>query len=155
MKKELLIVVVTITFLIGFIAIFIYFVTGVSATYPPIRKYSYSGTPDELIGGLRKYSSSIPDVTFKVTDTTGDVNNNCAFYVSIAVRNVEFTLKCEEHYSNDEGNTLVMLVGIYDRIRNVGGYSRDAEEIDVLVDRFLTDVLTPLKTEIGIELYPL
>lgn len=71
------------------------------------------------------------------------------------MRNVEYTLKCEEHHSNDKDNTLVILIGIYDSIRNVGGYSRDAEEIDVLVDRFLTDVLTPLKTEANIELYPL
>ena len=45
-----------------------YFVVGVSSTSPPIKKYKYLGSIDQLIHGIQKYSSSDTNVTIKITD---------------------------------------------------------------------------------------
>jgi len=154
MKKAIIITIALA--LIGFISIFVYFVSGVSSTYPPIKQYIYSGTTDQLIVGIRKYTSTNLGVTFTITDTTGNKENGYATYMNIETKNVEYSLKCEEQ--NSDGNlskTIVSLVFAYDRAKNVGGYSKQAKGIGALTDKFDLNVLKPLKDNQNIQINPL
>lgn len=135
----------------GFIAIFIYFVSGVSATYPPIKEYNYSGTTSQFISIFRQYAETNSNLIFKVTDTTGNATNGHAIYLEIEMSNVEYTLKCIEDKS-DTRNTAIWLVGAIDKSRNVGGYSKEAEGVEALVDVFDKDILASLKAKMGMEI---
>jgi hypothetical protein len=140
MKKPI-IVIVGIGLIIIVIATFVYFVTGVSSTYAPIRKYEFSGNTDQFVAGLRNYISTTSKMTYKITDKTGNETNGYATYISIEAGNIEYSLKCES-YNN---KTRVSLVGIYDKVRNVGGYSKEAKGIDTLANQFELKVLKPLQ----------
>lgn len=78
---------------ISFIAIFIYFVTGVSSVSPPIKKYQYFGSVNQLISGFEKYSSNHSALTFKITDTVGVFENGYAYYLTIKMMNNEALVK--------------------------------------------------------------
>lgn len=142
--------------LICVIGFFIYFVSGVSATYPPIREYEYMGTTSQLIDGLRKYASTDSDVVFKVTDTTGYKKTGYAIYMDIKTGNIKYGLKCEEQ--NAEGNLRkvnISLVEALDTAQLIGGYSKGAKGIDALVDNFNSTILKALKNNQNIQITPL
>jgi hypothetical protein len=138
-------------FLIGFIAAFIYFVTGITATSPPIKEYGYSGTAKHLISSFQQYAVTNPELTLRITDTTGNVNNGYAIFMTVEVKNMEFSLKVEEDNSSIKYKTTIKLVLAYDKSHNVGGYSKDAEGVDDLVDIFDREILVPLKSNMRIE----
>jgi hypothetical protein len=141
MKKTILISIGIglVAFVIG---VFIYFAAGISATYPPIKEYKFSGNVDQLISGMREYTIANPEMILKKTDTTGNKKNGYAFYFTIEKTMIEYSLECENDISN--GSTLIQLVSAYDKARNVGGYSKEAKGIDGLVKQFELDVLKPL-----------
>lgn len=142
--------------LIVFIAIFLYFVTGVSSTYAPIKQYEYSGTTDQLITVIRKYASTNSGITFEITDTTGNKKNGYATYMSIEAKNIEYSLKCEEQNSDSNlSKTIVSLVGAYDKSRNIGGYSTEAKGISGMIDKFDLNILKPLRNSQNIKITPL
>ena len=139
------IVIISIGLIIFVIAIFIYFVTGISSTYSPIREYKFSGNVDQFLIAIRKYASTNPDMVFKITDTTGNEKKGFATYISIETKNIEYSLKFENN--NTGNNTSIKLVGAYDINRNVGGYSKSAKGMDSLVKQFELNVLKPLRNE--------
>ena len=139
---------------ISIIVIFICFVGGVTSTYPPIRQYGYLGTTSQLVTDIRKYTLVDSDITFKITDTTGSEKNGYAIYMQIEAKNIEYNLLCEEQGA-DIGKTTVNLVGVYDKIQNIGGYSKEAKDIDLLVSKFASTVLKPLKDTQNIQITPL
>lgn len=139
--------------LIGFIGAFIYFITGITSTSPPIKEYGYSGTANNLISSFQKYAMTNPDLTLRITDTTGNVSNGYAIFMTVRMKDIEYRLKFEEDNSSAKCKTMIKLVLAYDRSRNVGGYSKDAEGVDVLVDLFDKDILDDLKNKLGIEIF--
>ena len=141
-------------FLIGFIGAFIYFVTGITSTSPPIKEYGYSGSPDYLISSFQKYVVINRDLTLRITDTTGNANNGYAIFMTLEMKYIEYGLKFEEDNSSDKSKTTIKLVSAYDKSRNVGGYSKDAEGVDQLVDIFEMSILSPFKAKMGIKIFP-
>jgi hypothetical protein len=142
------------------IGAFVYFVSGVSATIAPIKKYQYSGSIDQLINGLRRYASANPDMTFKVTDITGDRFNGYATYMDIKMikdrHHFEYSLKCEKkNQDNAPATTKAELVFAYDSTSNSGGYGAGALGIKVLIDNFDKDFLVGLKNNQNITLSPI
>lgn len=148
MKKGTLIAIVIAG--ISIIGGFIYFVGGVSSTYPPIRKYEYKGGLDQFITSIHDYASTTPTVQYEITDTVGSKDNGYATYIHIEVRNtpsdIEFELKCEEDkHSGIQTKTAISLVGAYDKTKNIGSYSKDAKDADILAKQFELTVLKRLK----------
>jgi len=149
------------TILVGILAFiivigaFVYFVSGVSATIPPIKKYQYMGSMNRLITGLGNYASKTPDMTFKITDTAGNRGDGYAIYMNVKMikdrHQFEYHLKCEE---NDSKPTITKtaLVFAYDATNNSGGYGMSATGINVLIENFDNDFLPRLKTSQNIEL---
>ncbi len=139
---------------------FIYFVAGVSSTYPPIRKYEYLGSFNQFITEIRNYTSINPGVEFKITDTVGSKDNGYATYLIIEMKtnqgNIEYGLKCEEYNSKDNPNkTIISLVEAYNKTRIIGGYSKEAKGIEPLVNNFDVNFLTPLRKSQNIKITPL
>jgi hypothetical protein len=143
-----------------FFGAFVYFVTGVSATGAPIKKYQFFGTINQLLTGLQKYASNNPDMTFKITDTTGNQTNGYAIYMEIKMlrdeHHIQYTLKCEKNTDNsNDVETKVELVFAYDATFISGGYQKNARGVKVLVDYFDTDFLVGLENNQHIKLITL
>lgn len=148
MKKTIIIIgIALITFVI---AIFTYFVTGISSTYSTIREYQFSGNVNQLVVDILKYTSTNPEMRIRITDTTGDKKNGYSTYITIETKNIEYSLKFEN--DNTDNNTSIKLVGVYDNSRNVGGYSKSAKGIDSLVRQFELNVLKPLRDKRNINI---
>jgi len=137
-------------FLLGIIALFIYFVTGVSATYPAIKKYRYKGTLNEFIKDIKKLSNNRSNLNVDIIDTVGNKNNGDAIYLNIEtidkLDDVEYNLRCESSNSNNVLiQTAISLVGAYDKKRNIGGYSKEAKGVKMLTEKFDIEVINLLK----------
>ena len=160
MSKNKVILAISIAGLFVVIGCFIYFVSGISSTYPPIRKYEYQGSFNQLITGIRNYTLRNADVTFNITDTVGNKDNGYAIYLNIETKinqdSIEYDLKCEDYNSNGIPNlTLISLIEAYNKTQNIGGYSKKAKGIDGLVNEFELNVLGFLKDNQKLHITPL
>lgn len=154
---KLIILVTIITVVVIIIGYCVYFTAGISSTYPAIRKYEYAGNFNQLIIGIRNYTSTDSAVKLKITDTTGNKNNGYATYLNIKMKvnqdSVEYGLKCEEHIS--DGKTILSLVEAYNKTRITGGYSKEAKGVEPLVSNFEANFLKPLRNSQNIKITPL
>ena len=151
MKKIKLIILIVVP--VGLLGYLIYYAGELSATYPSIEKYEYSGSINQLFSDFRKYVSTHQNITFKITDTVGSIKYDYAIYADVEMENnhndIEYTLKFEEFGSGSEHNkTKIELIFAYDKINNKGGYSKEAKGINALIDNFKLGVLNPLKIKI-------
>jgi hypothetical protein len=159
-KTKVIILAISIIGLIIVIGVFDYFVSGVSSTYPPIRKYEYKGSFNQLITGIRDYTLSNADVKFKITDTVGNKDNGYAIYLNIETKtnqdSIEYDLKCEEYNSKGNPNlTIISLVEAYNKTQNIGGYSKKTKGVDDLVNEFELNILKPFNDNQKVHISPL
>ncbi|WP_428330298.1 hypothetical protein [Mucilaginibacter sp.] len=147
--KKIILITVTLVF-IGLIIVFIRFVTGVTSISEPIRQYKYSGSLNQLVSCIKKYTLTDQNVSFEITDTTGNIKNGYAVYITIYLKddlhNIEYGLKCKENNSNSGSiNTIIKLVKAYDKSNNTGGYYIDGKGVKPLVNTFEVNFLVPLR----------
>jgi hypothetical protein len=140
-KTKVITLAISIIGLVIVLGYFVYFVSGVSSTYPPIRKYEYKGSFNQFITSIRQYTSTNSDVKFKITDTVGNKENGHAIYLNIETKtnqdSIEYGVRCEEYNSKGNPNlTIISLVEAYNKTQNIGGYSKKAKGVDVLVNEF-------------------
>jgi hypothetical protein len=157
MKKTIIIVLGLI--LVGFVGTCVYRVLSISSVYPPIKKYVYSGSANQLITGIREYVSTNSNVSFKITDTVGDNNTGYATRVDIELKHqmhyITYNLQFEEKKDGMIVKTSIELLGAYDKTGNIGGYIKEAKGVKPLVDVFESDFLIPLKNKQNINITPL
>jgi hypothetical protein len=158
MKKiKIIILVSIITVVVIIIGYCVYFTAGISSTYPAIRKYEYAGNFNQLINGIRNYTSTDSTVKLKITDTTGNKKNGYAIYLNIETKvdqdSIEYGLKCEEYIS--DGKIILSLVEAYNKTRITGGYSKEAKGVEPLVNKFEASFLTPLRNSQKLKITPL
>ncbi|HEX8376295.1 MAG TPA: hypothetical protein VF602_00655 [Pedobacter sp.] len=148
MKKTLILYVLFSVFLV--LGAFVYFVSQFTAVYPPIRKFEYSKSVNYFNNDLRTLTSKRSNISYQLTDTTGSEENGYAHYFNIQVsspqKNNEFNVafKTEENWKGDKKNT-ICLIGVYDKINKIGGYSKESKGIDRLAKAFEKDVYDGLK----------
>jgi len=137
--------------IVGFAGTCMYFVAGVSAVNPPIKKYEFSGTIDHLIHEIQRYSSIDSNVTIKITDLTGDKKDGYGVYFDVKIKLdtslIIYKLECEKsNKSTDVSKTLIKLIGAFnDKNYNVGGYGIEATGVKKMVYNFDTKFLTGLR----------
>ncbi len=129
----------------------VYFVAGVSATYPPIRTYDYSGTIDNLKSDLEHLCHDNQNITFVVTDVTGgpEYGTTYAYYMTIKLKTtstiLEFSIVYDfTNYWFKKDKSQVALIMAYDTAHNLGGYSLKANGIKPFVQVFEHDVMAKL-----------
>ncbi len=158
MKTKLIIIIGSILGLVIIISCFVHFVSGVSATYPPIKQYEYSGSFKQLMSNMHNYASVDSNLSVKITDKVGTEKNGYATYVSVDIKSnrsdIEYSIKCEENNSGKLIKTTISLVQAYNKTQNTGGYSREAKGIKPLIDIFDVDFLTPLSNTQHIKITP-
>jgi hypothetical protein len=148
MKTKLIIVISSVLGLGIIIFLFVHFVSGVSATYPFIKQYEYSGSFKQLMSNFNNYAATNSNLSVKITDKVGTEKNGYATYVSIEMKSnqndIEYSIKCEEDNSGKLTKTLINMVEAYDKTHNTGGYSKEAKGIEPLVNNFDVNFLMPL-----------
>ena len=148
MKKIIIAVILS---LVAVVAIFLYFVNGISSTYPPIEKYQYSSNFSQFIEDLNKLSSINKDIFLKIKDTTGDKEASFAFYMKIEIRNnkndFQYDLKFEQsNFDNQlKTNNFIEIIGVFDNIKNIGGYRKNFKGYEEIMAVFDSSILRPLK----------
>jgi hypothetical protein len=146
---------------IGFIGTCIYFVAGVSSTFPPIKKYQFSGSVNQLLSGIKEYTSIDRNVTLKITDTTGNERNGYAIYMDVEVKgltgDILYGLKCGK--SNDDGEpatTLIQLISAFNaKDYKIGGYGIKGIGVKNMVKDFDTGFLVELQKKQKMSINPL
>ena len=149
MRKTLIIIIGLA--IVSVVGVFVYFVAGISAVYPPIKKYQFTGSVDQLLSGIRHYTSTNPNVTLKITDTTGNMTNGYAFYMDVEIKESKrvllYNLKCEKD-GDDGSKTLIDLIGVFnERDYKTGGYSIKGIEVNNMANDFENNFLPSLKKE--------
>jgi hypothetical protein len=159
MKTKLIIIIGSVLGLVIIISCFVHFVSGVSATYPAIKKYEYSGSFKQLMSNIRNYTSIDSNLSVKITDKVGTKKNGYATYVSIDIKgnpsDIEYSIECEESNSGKLTKTTISLVEAYDKTHNTGGYNKEAKGIKPLVNNFDINFITPLGNTQNIKITPL
>lgn len=156
-----IVIIIVVLAAIGFVGSCLYLVAGVSATIPPIKKYEFSGTVDQLLSGIRKYAFADTTVTLKIIDTTGDKNTGYGIEMDIEIKSDKhiliYNLKCEKNngdYKTD--NTLIQLIGAFNKKdHNVGGYGIKGVGVSKMVNEFDTVFLTKLKRQYNMNIIDL
>ena len=144
----------------GFIGTCIYFVGGVSATGAPIKKYKFSGSINQLLSGIKEYTTINPNVSLKITDTTGNKENGYGIYMDVKVkgstRETLYNLECEKN--NDDGEppkTLVQLIGAFDaKNYKIGGYGIKGIGVKNMVKDFEAGFLADLRKQQKLSIMP-
>lgn len=153
MKLKKTFVFISLVLTIAIIWVFVYFVAGVSSTYPPIEEYEYSSNVDQIAMAIKNYAANNPNVSFKITDTVGNRKDNYAIYMTIVVKiqkdSIIYSLKCEDDNFN---KTNIKLVQAYNQTQNIGGYNRDAQGIKLLTEYFDHIFLIELQKQENIHL---
>jgi hypothetical protein len=145
--------IIAITFVVALITVIgigIYFVAGVSAVYPPIKKYHYLGGVKQLISNIQGYASINPNIVFEITDTVGNSEDGYAFFCDIKLKTINknnfiYSFKLNEtKYNRENTKTEIYLVYAFDDTNKIGGYQIADEGVASLVSFFESDFLTPL-----------
>ncbi len=146
--------------LIGFIGICIYFVAGVSSTFPPIKKYEFAGSVNDLLSGIKKYNADNPNVTLIITETTGNKDNGYGIYMDIEIKSVTsdivYNLECEKNNNDGEAaKTLIQLIGAFNtKNYKIGGYGIKGTGVKNMVKDFDEGFLVKLQKQQKMSIKP-
>jgi len=155
-----IILVITGLIVVGFVGTCIYFVGGVSATIPPIKKYEFSGSVDQLLSGIQKFALTDSDITFQITERTGNKQNGYGTYFDIKIKIdtsiMEYNLECEKSSKGkDVVKTLIQLIGAHNEMNYaVGGYGINGTGVKSMVKDFEIQFLGKLKIQQHIVITP-
>ncbi len=129
--------------ILSLVFLWLYFVVGFSSTYLPLEKYYSNITQNEIKQRLEILDST-QGFNVNITDTTGQYPKEYNVYFKITDNN-----NCEYHlkFHLDKSlihkeQTEISLLGVFDRDKNIGGYSKlDSKYIIHLIDCFEKEVL--------------
>ncbi|WP_426669071.1 hypothetical protein ACPPVU_22965 [Mucilaginibacter sp. McL0603] len=142
--------------LLGFVGTCVYFVGGVSATYPPIKEYKFSGSIEQIGQFLQFFSESNPYLTYKIS--IRDSSNLDVSYRDIEIKlkdsskNFSYALVCEEN--DDKSETIIKLVDAFNETNNIGGYSIESQGVKELLKHFESDFIIPFQKSEHIVISP-
>lgn len=125
----------------------LYFVSQFSATYPPIKEYSYNSEVVTIEQLIIKAINKDTNITYKKTETVGGINNNFAYYIDITIEDVNDTIKYDIKYGNYDNSdgSYIKLIGAFDRRNNTGGYKIENEGVPELAELFEQRIINRLE----------
>lgn len=137
----------------------IYFVAGMSATFPPIRIYEYQGDSVHFVNSIYHLTTICSEVSIKDTEKVGVRENGYALYMTIEdkidTNNIEYGLKIEKSDKDKPSPIKVSLTSLFDETRGLGGYGIKAVGMQKLLYDFEHNFLAELNKKEHIKLQPL
>ncbi|MFD0750692.1 hypothetical protein ACFQZS_11095 [Mucilaginibacter calamicampi] len=127
----------------------VYFVAGVSSTFPPIKTYDYKRNIDEFKSDMNKLAVSNKNILYRITDITGDSNTGYKYYFDIFIKEPKRNLQYHAFYDKTDywfkdNKTEIGLVFAYDQTHSVGGYGVNATGIANLIKVFEKEIIYKL-----------
>lgn len=124
----------------------LYFVAGVSATLPPIKQYDYEKNFNQFKSGMNEVVAANKNISYEITDTTGDAKTGYRFYISVFIKEEKRTLEYHVYYDKTDflfkkNKTQLCLIFAYDQTHRLGGYGIKAFGIDNLIRVFEQKVM--------------
>ncbi|TWR26550.1 hypothetical protein FPZ43_15465 [Mucilaginibacter pallidiroseus] len=114
----------------------IYFVVGISDTFPPIRVYNCSGRVSEFEAGIDKISKTEKNITYKITDTVGSKDNGFAMHMTIIITSAKRSIEYNIKYESNDTQTKLALIMANDWASKLGGYGIKADGMYELLSVF-------------------
>ena len=124
------------------ICICLYFVTGFSYTYPPLKEYNYSISADNLGKGLINLTKLQKSISIKFTDTTGSKESGQNYYMDIKIINVdtcyEYNIKYNhrKQFWRNSPSSEIDIIGAFDKTHKTGGYKMEDKDVKRLITIF-------------------
>lgn len=129
---------------------FAYFVGGVSATFPPIKKYRYAGTVSQFEKKFNDFVSLHSDIKceFSRRDSmrSDDGSRDLTIELTRNGNGIEYGFVCD----NDSGkvvNAELKLVEAYNKTTIKGGYSSKADGVNELVAYLEKNILNQFQKD--------
>ena len=135
-------IIITGLILLCFVGTCVYFVGGVSATFPPIKKYVYHGGFNQLEKVLEKYSKL--DSSFRFKKDTGF--NEIDIDMKRLGANITYGLICK-NLDDDTTVTEIDLVMAFDTTNKIGGYGIKADGMKDLLNYFDNNIIARLRKD--------
>lgn len=139
MKKGFLILlVITLILVIASRLIINYFVSNISAVYPPIKKYELQMSQSDFRQFINYNKHDTLDFEFNLTDSTGNKETGFYYYVDCKIKNVGFdNLFNFKYYKNETNNFITLnLIGAFNLSSNIGGYKMKDNGVPELTEIF-------------------
>jgi hypothetical protein len=136
------------------VSMFVWFVSGVTATIPPIKTYKYIGKPKLLVSDLKMYEATNKYLSVDIIDTLIDEQNTFGYEMIVKYERkgdtLRYHLKCVEDQQSN--TTTVELIGAHDLNNDTGGYGLEARGMDILLSDFDTYLVDSLKSRYRLQL---
>jgi hypothetical protein len=122
--------------LTGIIGAWVYFVSGISATYPPIREYDYPKSFSRFKKSMDQLVLTDKKLSYKITAANGSnhyltlklTTDSNDFEYNIVYRKTDYWIK--------KDITEIGLVGAFDKNKIIGGYHYKDRGVKRLVEVF-------------------
>ena len=122
-----------------------------------INKYTYSGQVDEFFALVKIFSNADSCLIVTMTDTTGTAKTGYTYYMDIEIKNKDrdilYSIACEAKKNVPKPEAIIKLVFAFDRIKKIGGYSKNAAGVTKLLDDFENNFILPFENNQHIHLF--
>jgi hypothetical protein len=148
LKMILISFIVTIVTLAG---VFLYFAARFTATGPPLKKYTYSGSIVQFENEMNNLMSNNPDISVMYSDIPGKITKTMGypFHFTVKIRSIyknneyEITYGKERDWMSNK-KTVIKLDGAYDRLHNTGVRKIKDKGVNEFIKLFENDFLKKL-----------
>jgi hypothetical protein len=119
-----------------------------------IKNYYYYGKVEDFLTHVRRFSNVNPNITSKITDTTGNSQIGYSYYLDIELKNngqdVLYSISCDD--KSDKGWIAINLVMAFDKQNKKGGYNKNVKDIEPLIEKFDSSFVVPFRNTQNIKL---
>ncbi|MES2454176.1 MAG: hypothetical protein V4594_01485 [Bacteroidota bacterium] len=135
----------------GVIAGLVYFASGISAVYPPIKSYDFDGVEYSIKQSIEEIVAGDSTLSFKMTDITG-YEEPYKYYGSFSVKRGRhqylFDIKYQTaaKFLGNDKYTELSLIRAFDESNKTGGYSKEDKNVSgmlILFEEVLIKKLIP------------
>lgn len=129
----------------------IYFVSQISAVYPPIKEYNFKLSVNDFEKRIVEIGKKEPTINYFKQDTVGNLKNGLAYYMEIVIKDknteINYLIKYNDSkYSTDNQQHLELkLIHAFDEFNNIGGYHIEDEGVNKLLEIFYKEIILKIE----------
>jgi hypothetical protein len=151
MKSAIKITLIVIcTFAVVVIGYGIYFVSQISAVYPPLKEYDFSVNAMELQAMIFEVDQADTNLYCTITDTIG-LKDDRTYCMAIGFKKlgvnygVRISYADHKKFLSNTINSELRLIGVYDSTNKLGGYLPEDNGVPKLIDVFEKEFVSKLE----------
>jgi len=126
----------------------IYFVSQVSAVYPPIKEYNFTLSVNDFEKKIIEIAEKEPNLNYFKQDTVGNLENGFAYYMEIVIKDKNTEIDYLVKYSDSKYNQQhleLKLIHAFDKLNNIGGYHIEDAGVKKLLETFYKEIVLKIE----------